>query len=98
MAAIREAKRNNVKVLSIVNVKGSSIDRESDSVLYTYAGPEIGVASTKAFTTQLVVLYLFTLFMANIKKSLDDEKKSELLEKLKGIFGKFFQHKFSCQC
>jgi len=85
LAAIREAKRNNAKVLSIVNVKGSSIDRESDSVLYTYAGPEIGVASTKAFTTQLVVLYLFTLFMANLKKSLDDEKISELLGKLRKL-------------
>ena len=85
LAAIREAKRNNAKVLSIVNVKGSSIDRESDSVLYTYAGPEIGVASTKAFTTQLVVLYLFTLFMANLKKSLDDKKISELLGKLRKL-------------
>src|SRR3989338_4344678 len=85
LAAIREAKRNNAKVLSIVNVKGSSIDRESDSVLYTYAGPEIGVASTKAFTTQLVVLYLFTLFMSNIKKSLDEEKISELLGKLRKL-------------
>ena len=85
LAAIREAKRNNAKVLSIVNAKGSSIDRESDSVLYTYAGPEIGVASTKAFTTQLVVLYLFTLFMANLKKSLDDKKISELLGKLRKL-------------
>jgi len=85
LAAIREAKRNNAKVLSIVNVKGSSIDRESDSVLYTYAGPEIGVASTKAFTTQLVVLYLFTLFMANLKRSLDDGKISELLGKLRKL-------------
>lgn len=85
LAAIREAKSRNAKVLSIVNVKGSSIDRESDSVLYTYAGPEIGVASTKAFTTQLVVLYLFTLFMSNIKKSLDDKKISELLGKLRKL-------------
>jgi glucosamine--fructose-6-phosphate aminotransferase (isomerizing) len=85
LAAIREAKKKNAKVLSIVNVKGSSIDRESDSVLYTYAGPEIGVASTKAFTTQLIVLYIFTLFMSNIKKSLDDEKIKELLGKLRKL-------------
>ncbi|MBI2523419.1 glutamine--fructose-6-phosphate transaminase (isomerizing) [Candidatus Woesearchaeota archaeon] len=85
LAAIREAKRNDAKVLSIVNAKGSSIDRESDSVLYTYAGPEIGVASTKAFTTQLVVLYLFTLFMANLKRSLDYGKISELLGKLRKL-------------
>jgi len=85
LAAIREAKKKNAKVLSIVNVKGSSIARETDSVLYTYAGPEIGVASTKAFTTQLIVLYLFTLFMADLKKSLDDEKISELLGKLRKL-------------
>ena len=85
LAAIREAKKKNAKVLSIVNVKGSSIARESDSVLYTYAGPEIGVASTKAFTTQLIVLYLFTLFMSDIKKSLNDKKISELLGKLRKL-------------
>ncbi|MCH8003698.1 MAG: glutamine--fructose-6-phosphate transaminase (isomerizing) [Nanoarchaeota archaeon] len=85
LAAIREAKKRNAKVLSIVNVKGSSIDRESDSVLYTYAGPEIGVASTKAFTAQLVVLYLFTLFMGNLKKSLKKEKITDLIEKLRKL-------------
>jgi len=85
LAAVREAKKRNAKVLSIVNVKGSSIDRESDSVLYTYAGPEIGVASTKAFTAQLVVLYLFTLFMANLKKSLKKEKITDLIEKLRKL-------------
>jgi len=85
LAAIREAKKRKAKVLSIVNVKGSSIDRESDSVLYTYAGPEIGVASTKAFTAQLVVLYLFTLFMGNFKKSLEKEKITDLIEKLRKL-------------
>jgi glutamine---fructose-6-phosphate transaminase (isomerizing) len=85
LAAVREAKKKNSKVLSIVNVKGSSIDRESDSALLTYAGPEIGVASTKAFTAQLVVLYLFTLFMANFKKSLDDDTLKDLLNKLRKL-------------
>ncbi len=85
LAAIREAKKRNAKVLSIVNAKGSSISRESDSVLYTYAGPEIGVASTKAFTAQLVVLYLFALFMSNLKRTLDEEKIKELLEKLRRL-------------
>ena len=85
LAAIREAKKRNAKVLSIVNVKGSSIDRESDSVLYTYAGPEIGVASTKAFTAQLVVLYLFTLFMANLKKSLSEKTIKNLIGKLRKL-------------
>jgi len=85
LAAVREAKNRKAKVLSIVNVKGSSIDRESDSVLYTYAGPEIGVASTKAFTSQLVVIYLFTLFMSSIKKSLSNDKIKGLLEKLRKL-------------
>ncbi len=85
LAAIREAKKRNAKVLSIVNAKGSSIERESDSSLYTYAGPEIGVASTKAFTTQLIVLYLFTLLMGNIKKSLDAGTIKVLLEKLRKL-------------
>ena len=85
LAAIREAKKRNSKILSIVNVKGSSIARESDSVLYTYAGPEIGVASTKAFTSQLVVLYLFTLHMSSLKNTLDSIKIKELLEKLRKL-------------
>ena len=85
LAAIREAKKRNAKVLSIVNVKGSSIARESDSILYTYAGPEIGVASTKAFTTQLIVLYLFTLYMANLRKSLEKEVITGLIERLRKL-------------
>lgn len=85
LAAIREAKKKNAKVLSIVNAKGSSISRESDSVLYTYAGPEIGVASTKAFTTQLIVLYLFTLFLADLRNSLGKEKIKDLLGKLRKL-------------
>ena len=85
LAAIREAKKKGAKVLSIVNVKGSSIARESDSVLYTYAGPEIGVASTKAFTTQLIVLYLFTLHMSTLKKSLDDKTIKDLISKLRKL-------------
>ena len=85
LAAIREAKNKGAKILSIVNVKGSSIDRESDSVLYTYAGPEIGVASTKAFTTQLIVLYLFTLYVSNIRNSLSKETIKDLIGKLRKL-------------
>ena len=65
LAAIREAKRKKATILSIVNVQGSSIARESDIVLYTKAGPEIGVASTKAFTAQLIMLYLLTVFLGD---------------------------------
>ena len=85
LAAIREAKKKGAKIISIVNAKGSSIDRESDSVLYTYAGPEIGVASTKAFTTQLIVLYLFTLHMSKLRGSLDDNTVRGLIERLRKL-------------
>lgn len=64
MAALREAKRKGSKVLSIVNVMGSSIARESDHVLYTWAGPEIAVATTKAYTTQMVLLIMFGICLA----------------------------------
>ena len=67
LAALREAKKKGAKIMSIVNVKGSSIDRESDSTIYTRAGPEIGVASTKAFTSQLVVLYLITVYFGKVR-------------------------------
>ncbi len=63
LAAVKEAGKAEGKVISICNVVGSSITRESDGVIYTHAGPEIGVASTKAFTTQLTVLYMLTLFL-----------------------------------
>ena len=82
---MREAKRQGAKVLSICNVKGSSIARESDIVLYTHAGPEIGVASTKAFTTQLVVLYLLTLYLSRARKTLNDEKIKDLISHLRKL-------------
>lgn len=72
LAAVREAKRKKAKIISICNVVGSSLTRESDFVLYTYAGPEIGVASTKAYTAQLMVLYLFSLNLARIKNTLSE--------------------------
>ena len=74
LAAIREAKKKDAKVLSIVNVVGSSIARESDYVLYTKAGPEIGVASTKAFTCQYVLLYLLTVYLGS-RRGLIDKKQ-----------------------
>ncbi len=66
-AALKEAKRKGSRILSIVNVVGSSIARESDDVLYTWAGPEIAVASTKAYTTQIVAFYIMALYMAQMK-------------------------------
>jgi len=70
LAAVREAKRRGAKIVSVCNVVGSSLTRESDEVLYTYAGPEIGVASTKAYTAQLMVLYQIALAISAIKKTL----------------------------
>lgn len=70
LAAVREAKKNKVKVVSICNVLGSSLTRETDSVIYTQAGPEISVASTKAYTAQLMVLYLLGLYLADLKNTL----------------------------
>jgi glucosamine--fructose-6-phosphate aminotransferase (isomerizing) len=67
MAALREAKSRGARILSIVNVVGSSIARESDDVLYTWAGPEIAVATTKAYSTQLMVLDLFGIYLANVR-------------------------------
>jgi glucosamine--fructose-6-phosphate aminotransferase (isomerizing) len=74
LAAIREAKKKSAKILSIVNVVGSSIARESDFVVYTKAGPEIGVASTKAFTSQLVVLYILTVYLGSLRGYIDEHQ------------------------
>ena len=84
-AAIKEAKKKKAFIFSICNVFGSSLTRISDLVIYTRAGPEIGVASTKAFTTQLSVLYLFSLFLAKFNKRLSSKELEEKCELLKGV-------------
>lgn len=73
MAALREAKKRGARILSIVNVVGSSIARESDDVLYTWAGPEIAVATTKAYSTQLAVLNLLGLYFGDVMGTVDYE-------------------------
>ena len=70
LAGVRLAKEQGAKVLAICNVMGSSIPRAADAVLYTHAGPEIAVASTKAYTSQLTVLYLLTLYLAKVRGTL----------------------------
>jgi len=85
LAAIGEAQAKGAKVLSIVNVEGSTIARDSDAVLYTYAGPEIGVASTKAFTTQLVVLLLFTVYLGNVRHTISRDKTIDILSRLRRV-------------
>ena len=85
LAALKEAKRLGSKTLAITNVVGSSIAREADQVIYTWAGPEIAVASTKAYTTQLITVFLLALYMAGIKKSVSEERIKELLGMLRQI-------------
>jgi len=85
LAALREAKRKGARVLSVVNVVGSSVARESDDVFYTWAGPEIAVASTKAYTTQLICMYLIGLYMGSTKGTIDKEYYATVLEELKQL-------------
>ncbi len=82
LAALKEAKGKGSRVLSICNVLESSIARESDGTLYTHAGPEIGVASTKAFTTQLAALYILALYMAVETSKMNPQKVRNILEEL----------------
>ena len=85
LAALRMAKDSGIKTLGIVNVVGSSIAREADSVFYTLAGPEISVATTKAYSCQLVAGYLLVLQFAKSRSEITDEKYTELLEAIKSI-------------
>lgn len=82
LESIREAKKKGARVLSVVNVVGSSVARESDDVFYTWAGPEISVASTKAYTTQLMCMYLIALYMGQTKGSIDMEYYREMIKEL----------------
>lgn len=82
MAALREAKSLGAHILSIVNVVGSSIARESDDVLYTWAGPEIAVATTKAYSTQLVLLNMLGLYFADILGTVSAKEYAEMVDEL----------------
>ena len=85
LAALRESKARGAKVLGIVNVVGSSIAREADNVMYTWAGPEIAVATTKAYSAQLISLYLLAMKFAYVKGEMDDTVLSDMLEDLKSL-------------
>src|SRR3989338_8781054 len=85
IAAMKEAKRRGAHLISICNVMGSSITRISDAVLYTRAWPEIGVASTKAFTTQLAVLYLLTMHFAKLKNTLTEKQLQSMAQGIRKI-------------
>ena len=88
MAALREAKRLGARILSIVNVMGSTIARESDDVLYTWAGPEIAVATTKAYSTQMAVIDLLALYFARILGTVDQKEYETVLQEMLMLPGK----------
>ena len=85
LAALREAKKKGARVLSVVNVVGSSVARESDDVFYTWAGPEIAVASTKAYTTQLMCMYMLALYMGLEKGAVTRDYYDGFIRDLKDI-------------
>ncbi len=91
MAALREAKARGAHILSIVNVVGSSIARESDDVLYTWAGPEIAVATTKAYSTQLILLDMLGLYFAQELGTVSDAEYANIIEELLRLPGKMEQ-------
>ncbi len=80
-----EAKKQGVKVLAIVNVVGSSIARESDDVIYTWAGPEIAVATTKGYTTQMSVLYMIALYFAKVRGTMAEDAYKAAVEELRAL-------------
>lgn len=88
LAALKLGRSKGAKTLSVVNVKGSSIARESDYVLYTHAGPEIAVASTKAYTVQLAVMYLIAFRLAYVTQNISEEETKEYMENLIGVADK----------
>ena len=85
IAALRESRAKGAKTLGICNVVGSMIARESNGTIYTHAGPEIGVASTKAFTAQLTALFLFAVYLAQVRGTIDTDESKKLLEELTRI-------------
>ena len=85
LAALREAKAHGVKTLAIVNVVGSTIAREADHVFYTLAGPEIAVATTKAYSTQLIASYILSIEFARVRGMIDEDRAAELIAELQTI-------------
>lgn len=85
LAGIREARKHKSPILAICNVLGSTLSRESDGIIYTHAGPEIGVASTKAYTAQLTAFYLFAFYLAGIRNTLSEDKLNKYVDCLMKI-------------
>ncbi len=91
LAALKEAKRLGAKTLAVTNVVSSSIAREADQVLYTYAGPEIAVASTKAYTTQVMVMLMLAMYMAELNGAMAPDKCAELVDGLQQLPGQIHE-------
>lgn len=85
LAALREAKKNGARVIGITNVVGSAVAREASDVLFTYAGPEVAVASTKAYSTQVAAFYLVAIHLAKLNSKISDETCVEILSELSNI-------------
>lgn len=85
LAALRQAKCSHNLTLAICNVLGSSLTREADATMYTYAGPEISVASTKAYTSQITVLLLFAIYLAKLRKTITPKMEQQLIKEFKTI-------------
>lgn len=85
LAALRECKEKGIRTLAIVNVVGSSIAREADHVFYTLAGPEISVATTKAYSTQLIASYVLALQMALVRGKISEEQCESYIKELKTL-------------
>ncbi len=85
LAALREAKKRGARVVAVTNVVGSTVSREAHDVIFTWAGPEIAVASTKAYTTQLEGMVLLGLYLAQVKGTLPQEKIGKIITELKKI-------------
>lgn len=85
LAALREAKSRGIATLGIINVVGSSIAREADNVMYTWAGPEIAVATTKAYSTQLIALYLLSIHFAEVRGKISADQTAGMIEDLKQL-------------
>ena len=85
LAALRETKTHGIKTLAIVNVVGSTIAREADHVFYTLAGPEIAVATTKAYSTQLIASYIISIEFARVREMIDEDRAAELIAELQTI-------------
>jgi glucosamine--fructose-6-phosphate aminotransferase (isomerizing) len=88
LAALREARRQGARVVVVTNVVGSSVAREADGIIYTWAGPEIAVASTKAYTTQLVSMYLLALYLAKSRGTVEPGETKEIILGLQKLAGK----------